>query len=74
MLTHDDWFVLLERQAANIEDITAAIDYAEAKGMSALFARSTLEDDLRLYRRLLASAPVDVLFEHASTSAKVRHL
>lgn len=67
MLSHDEWAALLERQATHIDDLQQAIHYAQKAGLSTVFAREILAEDIRAHRKSLSQAPFDVLLYLAQT-------
>ena len=74
MWSHDEWLAALERQASLIDTFDAYIDRRRACGDDVELSLEVLRDEIKVYRRLLSRAPIDVLLVHASTSARSRHL
>lgn len=74
MLSHDDWVEVLERQATHIDDLATAIAHAEKAGLSTVFAREVMAEDVREHRKWLARAPFDVLLHLAQTREQSPHI
>lgn len=74
MRTYDEWLERLESQASLIDTLSSRIDRRRSAGEHVELSLQTLKGEMRLYRSMLAEAPLDVLFDHASTSAASRHL
>lgn len=73
MRSNAKWLELLERQCAVIDGLDRYLAACERVGSTDEVATSTRVQAIRVYRRTLASAPVEVLFLYGCMAAQSRH-
>lgn len=72
MRSYSQWLDLLERQCAVIDGLDKYLAACDRRGLTDDLALSTHAQAIRVYRKTLASAPVEALFLYGSRAAASR--